>query len=310
MRFAILSDIHGNCVALDAVLADIEANVDGNVDEFWDSGRHGGCRRAAAGVMARLNGLPNTRFVRGNSERYLTTGARPLVTPVEELTTCRCCPPMWVCWNPLPGRPAALAASGHLPFLLDLPLEQRLTLPDGSRVLLAHASPGKDDGDGFLPRYSDEEMSERLDGCDAALLFVGHTQLAQNFHLNGVNVVNPGSIGNPLIPSLRATHAVLEADASGYRVQHRAVDYDRKLAERKAWEVPPSAGGVHQQLSARGSGAPLGRAGRPAVSNQPEQFRYAYSSIFQDESVVRAYQYRPQYPASTFDLLADLLPAT
>ena len=46
------------------------------------------------------------------------------------------------------------------------------------------------------------------------------------------------------------------------------------------------------------------------MSNQPEQFRYAYSSIFQDESVVRAYQYRPQYPASTFDLLADLLPAT
>ena len=46
------------------------------------------------------------------------------------------------------------------------------------------------------------------------------------------------------------------------------------------------------------------------MSKQPKQFRYAYSSIFQDESVVRAYQYRPQYPAETFNLLADLLPAT
>ena len=45
------------------------------------------------------------------------------------------------------------------------------------------------------------------------------------------------------------------------------------------------------------------------MSKQPKQFRYAYSSIFQDESVVRAYRYRPQYPAATFDLLADLLPA-
>ncbi len=45
------------------------------------------------------------------------------------------------------------------------------------------------------------------------------------------------------------------------------------------------------------------------MSNQPKQFRYAYSSIFQDESVVRAYQYRPRYPAEIFDLLADLLPA-
>ncbi len=44
------------------------------------------------------------------------------------------------------------------------------------------------------------------------------------------------------------------------------------------------------------------------MSNQPKQFRFRYSSIFQDESVVRAYQYRPQYPNATFDLLADLLP--
>ena len=80
-------------------------------------------------------------------------------------------------------------------------------------------------------------MSGRLDGCDAALLLVGHTHWPQNFHLNGVNVVNPGSVGNPLIPSLRATYAILEADESGYRVEHRAVDDDRKLAERKAWEV-------------------------------------------------------------------------
>ena len=237
MRFAILSDIHGNCVALDAVLADIEANVDGNVDEFWILGDMAAAGAQPLEVMARLNGLPNTRFVRGNSERYLTTGARPLVTPVEELTDLSLLPAYVGVLESFAWTAGALAASGHLPFLLDLPLEQRLTLPDGSRVLLAHASPGKDDGDGFLPRYSDEEMSERLDGCDAALLFVGHTHWPQNFHLNGVNVVNPGSIGNPLIPSLRATYAVLEADASGYRVQHRAVDYDRKLAERKAWEV-------------------------------------------------------------------------
>lgn len=45
------------------------------------------------------------------------------------------------------------------------------------------------------------------------------------------------------------------------------------------------------------------------MSNQPKQFRYAYSSIFQDESVVRAYRYRPNYPSATFRLLADLLPA-
>ena len=45
------------------------------------------------------------------------------------------------------------------------------------------------------------------------------------------------------------------------------------------------------------------------MSERPNQFRFEYSSIFQDESVVRAYRYRPQYPTATFDLLAYLLPA-
>lgn len=45
------------------------------------------------------------------------------------------------------------------------------------------------------------------------------------------------------------------------------------------------------------------------MSGQPDQFGFEYSSIFQDESVVRAYRYRPQYPAATFELLADLMPA-
>ena len=45
------------------------------------------------------------------------------------------------------------------------------------------------------------------------------------------------------------------------------------------------------------------------MSGRPSQFRFEYSSIFQDESVVRAYRYRPRYPAATFDLLVELLPA-
>ncbi len=44
------------------------------------------------------------------------------------------------------------------------------------------------------------------------------------------------------------------------------------------------------------------------MTRQPKQFRHVYSSIFQDESVVQAYQYRPQYPAELFELLTKLIP--
>ena len=237
MRIAVLSDIHGNCVALDAVLADIDSNEQKAVDEYWILGDLAAAGAQPLEVMERLDDLKNARFVRGNSERYLTTGARPLATPVEELTDLSLLPAYVGVLESFAWTAGAMAAGGHLPFMLDLPLEQRLTLPDESRVLLVHASPGRDDGAGFVPRYSDEEMGARLSGCDADLVCVGHTHWPQSFHLNGVHVVNPGSVGNPLIPSLRATYAVLEADGNGYRVEHRAVEYDRGLAEQKAWEV-------------------------------------------------------------------------
>ena len=266
MRIAILSDIHGNCVALDAVLADIQAQSqevvmayrqgsdgrgggrdlaaewrasppDGAVDGYWILGDLTAIGAQPLAVMERLRGLPNARFVRGNSERYLITGARPFPSQAEALADQSLLPLYVEVLESFAWSAGALAAGGHLPFLLDIPLEERLTLSDGNRALLVHASPGTDDGHGFLPRYSDEEVSERLDGCEADLLCVGHTHWPQSFHLNGVHVVNPGSIGNPLIPSLRATYAILEADESGYRVEHRAVDYDKQLAEKMVWEA-------------------------------------------------------------------------
>ena len=136
MPIAILSDIHGNCVALDAVLSDIESNDQEAIDEYWILGDMAAAGAQPLEVMERLKGLTNTRFVRGNSERYLTTGARPLATPVEELTDLSLLPAYVGVLESFAWTAGALAASGHLPFLLSLPLEQRLTLPDGSRALL------------------------------------------------------------------------------------------------------------------------------------------------------------------------------
>lgn len=43
------------------------------------------------------------------------------------------------------------------------------------------------------------------------------------------------------------------------------------------------------------------------MSNKPRQFSERYASIFQDASVVSAYQHRPMYPAETFDVLLRLI---
>jgi predicted phosphodiesterase len=81
MRLALLSDIHGNPLALDAVLKDIESR--GGVDEYWVLGDVAGIGYDPVGVIERLASLAEVRFVRGNTDRYVVTGARPLPTAAQ-----------------------------------------------------------------------------------------------------------------------------------------------------------------------------------------------------------------------------------
>ena len=75
MRIAILSDIHGNSIALDAVLGDLERR--GGADQHWLLGDLVAMGPDPIGVLERITALPNASFVRGNTDRYLVTGERP-----------------------------------------------------------------------------------------------------------------------------------------------------------------------------------------------------------------------------------------
>jgi predicted phosphodiesterase len=81
MRIALLSDIHGNIEALDAVLEDIHTN--GGVDAYWLLVDLATIGPAPVKVLEHVSQLPNTRFVRGNTDRYTCTGDRPPPTLEE-----------------------------------------------------------------------------------------------------------------------------------------------------------------------------------------------------------------------------------
>lgn len=67
MRIALLSDIHGNPLALDAVLADIAER--GGVDAYWVLGDFSSMGYDPVGVLERVTKLPNAFFTRGNHDR-------------------------------------------------------------------------------------------------------------------------------------------------------------------------------------------------------------------------------------------------
>jgi predicted phosphodiesterase len=76
MRLAILSDIHGNTLALDAVLADIQSQ--GKVDAYWVLGDFAALGYDPVTPLERVTALPHASFTRGNTDRYVVTEDLPV----------------------------------------------------------------------------------------------------------------------------------------------------------------------------------------------------------------------------------------
>lgn len=226
MRIALLSDIHGNPIALDAVLADIEAQ--GGVDTYWILGDFSALGYDPVGVLERVTKLPNVFFLQGNHDRYTVTGERPGPTLEQAQANPRLVRMLLTMAANLAWTQGHILASGWWNWFEQLPLELRLTLPDGTRVLAVHVAPGLDDGIGITPLLSDDELRGLLVPAQADLVIVGHTHVPLDRTIDQVRVFNLGSISNPMKPRVEASYAILEADASGYNLQLRYVDYDRQ----------------------------------------------------------------------------------
>lgn len=223
MRIALFSDIHGNRFALEAVLADA---VSVGADAYWALGDLAAIGPEPVAVLERIAVLENAIVIRGNTDRYIVTGEGPPPS-LEEARA-----------NPeligLFGRVAAsfawtrgyVTAAGWFEWLERLPLEARVTLPDGSRLLAVHASPGTDDGEGIHPGRSLSEIAQLVSGCDADIVCVGHTHEPLLRRVGDVRVVNLGSVSNPTAPDLRASYVMIDASASGTTIEHRRVEYD------------------------------------------------------------------------------------
>ena len=225
MRIALLADIHGNAIALEAVLADI--GREGGADAFWVLGDLVAIGPDPVGVLERLSSLAGLRVIRGNTDRYVAFGDRPGPSIAEVQADAALFKPLIQVANTFAWTQGMVTAAGWLSWLKELPLDFEMELPDGTRFLGVHASPGTDDGTGISPASSDEEIGALFDGCGARLVCVGHTHLPLDRQWKHLHLVNPGSVGLSRTPDLHACYAFLETDIDGYRLQFRRTAFDR-----------------------------------------------------------------------------------
>ncbi len=225
VRVAVFSDVHGNVVALDAV---IQAARDEGVEKFWclgDAVAHG---PRPVEVVARLRDLVSLRCIRGNTDRYVLTGDLGGIIPaIDHPHTAEEWRVLADARESFAWTRGCLVGGGQLEWLAGLPLEQRVDLPDGTRALLVHASPGRDDGPGMSADQSDEALAEAgFTGAEADLILVGHTHVPGEREIARRHLVNPGPVSLPRTSDDLARWAVLEATTVGYTVEPRTVRYD------------------------------------------------------------------------------------
>lgn len=200
---ALLYDIHANLPALEAALADAR---DAGASRFLLGGDYGVGGAYPEETVATLRALDGATWIRGNIERWM--GA-PEEVPGDEVI-----------------RGAVAAARQALGAELVeelLRLDQQVVL-EGTRF--CHASP-LSDMRSFLPEPADDDK-ELLAGVAEHQVVFGHTHLAfRRVRDDGVELVNPGSVGIPLDGDPRAAFALRHEDG---RIEHRRVRYDNEAA--------------------------------------------------------------------------------
>lgn len=254
MRLALLSDIHGNLLALEAVLAEIAAQ--GESDAYWVLGDLAVFGPWPNETVERLRGLPRARFLRGNTDRYLTTGERPPLPGGEAKD-----PQSWKgVAEALRIRDAnfqwtveQLNYEGYR-FLCDLQLQIEEEIPDFGYLLAFHASPLSDEA-GIYEETSDEELGTYLRGSEARIFLCGHTHRPLSRKIEGSHILNVGSVGLPLDGDQRAAYLLLDLRGEGYSFHLRRVEYNVQAVIDQLEAIGhPARNWVAQRLKGAGAG--------------------------------------------------------
>ena len=225
MRLGVIADVHGNEVALRAVLDDAAGC---RVDRWWVLGDLVLFGPRPAETLGLLRSLPGVEMLRGNTDRYVLTGEQPAPHPTAaaaagsvDLVERYGLVAAGIGWTR-----GVLCQAGQLDAFKGLPGELRLDLPDGTRVLGVHASPGADDGPGIRPGIPDDQLGALLAGCAADIVIGGHTHRAADRTIGAIRALNPGSTGIPERPG-EAGWLLLDLDLDGDPERLGAPERDR-----------------------------------------------------------------------------------
>jgi len=204
-RVAVLSDIHGNAPALEAVLGELDPGVDLVVfggDLSW-----GPLPQETLALIRSTTAKYRCVFIRGNAERALLEAATADSSARAALTERE----RWMLDQ---------HSGEDLRFLGDFVHSVVVSVDGLGEVCFCHGSPLSDE-DLITSETPVRRLAPMVAAIDAEVLVTAHTHLQFDRQVAGIRSINPGSVGMPYEGRQGAFWAILDRD-----VELRRTDYD------------------------------------------------------------------------------------
>ena len=233
MRIALISDIHGNQLALEAVLADAKRRHVERIVCLGDTATLGPRPRDVLSTLRAL-GCP---CILGNHDAFLIEPelvARYTKVPVivDAIERCR-----------------EQLTEEDLAFVRTFREEYEVALPGDRRLYLFHGSPDSNTRD-VLATTPGDELDAMIGTRRASVMAGGHTHIQMLRQHRGTWIVNPGSVGMPFreyVSGARpeimpyAEYAIVDASTDVIGVELLRVPLDKELlrSEVRSWASAP-----------------------------------------------------------------------
>jgi len=221
MRFALISDIHANLPALEAVVQDVGKR---DVAATYHLGDLVGYAPWADEVVHRIRDL-RIPGVAGNYDSTVATdykhcGCKYEDPRQEELSH------VSYDWTRRHVSPETKQFLGGLPFRLDVRISGGHL--SGPTLILVHGTPTLNTL--YWTEDRPEDFSRKMIAQAGArpgdVLAFGHTHLPWHRDIDGVHLVNTGSVGRPKDGDWRAGYALVDLGEKECRVEAIRVEYD------------------------------------------------------------------------------------
>jgi len=239
-RVAVLSDVHGNLAALEAVRKAIKREKPDAVIVAGDLVMNGPDPAGAVDAIRDMEASGAT-IVQGNTDVAVADFDYAAAFP-------------WFA-DGIPDTFLAAAEWAHdelgddrLGWLRRLPSERRLVLED-TMILACHASPGSQT-QGFDAQLDPSVMLESVSRTDARIICCGHTHLPDVRDLGWKIIVNGGSAGYVFDGDPTASWALVEIDGKEIRTEIRRSEFDT-MAVANAISARGIAGDVYRAATVR-----------------------------------------------------------